>query len=307
MTEPNDRERDLAQDLGDTGRVADIAQLLARYREELLSDADIVTQDAVNHAKAAREGDLRRFFKVLNLEPGECEPALAIEMDIKRLLEVERMWSDACAIARIHCPVNVGESHIREGIPRLAKRVTTLAAELDLAHAEAFKTRAIQTELELAQKMHDVAVKERDFERRANARLRADLKGFEEALGDADAGYRDADAKAKLAHSVIHDLAGAFARLVTAVDLFDLGRITREQLGAEAQASRAKFSAALDRLTEKPTSCQHPRALQVPPYYNGTSWCLDCGAVRGTGANGRNTKWRSPGDEDAKWEWEWGP
>ena len=82
IPEPNDRERDLAQDLGDTGRVADIAQLLARYREELLSDADIVTQDAVNHAKAAREGDLRRFFKVLNLEPGECEPALAIEEHI---------------------------------------------------------------------------------------------------------------------------------------------------------------------------------------------------------------------------------
>lgn len=65
--------------------------------------------------------------------PTWCHPATAIVLDIARLHDIERLWTDACAIARVHCPVSVGRSHIRDGIPALAKRAARLQAERDEA------------------------------------------------------------------------------------------------------------------------------------------------------------------------------
>jgi len=76
---------------------------------------------------------LTRLFVLLNLSvPQDINPVCALEQDIKRLLDTEKLWIQACDIARTHCPVSVGESHIRTGIPRLAKRVKELEEKLSM-------------------------------------------------------------------------------------------------------------------------------------------------------------------------------
>lgn len=71
--------------------------------------------------------------------PRDCDAKIALRTDIIRLLDTERLWTEACAIARIHCPVSVGESHIRQGIPRLAKKLSNAQ---NLAQSEYDRGRA---------------------------------------------------------------------------------------------------------------------------------------------------------------------
>ena len=85
--------------------------------------------------KAAQAAGLAALATRLGLLlPPDYDPYYAIGLDIGRLQEVERLWSQACQIARVHCPVEVGRSHIRDGIPALAERAKS--AEL-LAAAQA--------------------------------------------------------------------------------------------------------------------------------------------------------------------------
>jgi hypothetical protein len=61
--------------------------------------------------------------KALSLHlPNNFDPVETILLDIRRLQEKEQRYLTACDIAAKHCPVNSGESHIRDGIPRLAKK-----------------------------------------------------------------------------------------------------------------------------------------------------------------------------------------
>jgi hypothetical protein len=63
-----------------------------------------------------------------------CDPVTAIVLDIGRLLDVQSRWVKACDVAREHCPVDVGRSHIDPGIPRLAKRAREAEGQRDRAH-----------------------------------------------------------------------------------------------------------------------------------------------------------------------------
>lgn len=58
--------------------------------------------------------------------PADFDPYYAIGLDIGRLQDTERLWRQSCEIARAHCPVSDGLSHIREGIPALARSVPGL-------------------------------------------------------------------------------------------------------------------------------------------------------------------------------------
>ncbi len=40
-----------------------------------------------------------------------------------KVAQIESLWTSACEIARTHCPVEVGRSHIHDGIPRLAAKL----------------------------------------------------------------------------------------------------------------------------------------------------------------------------------------
>lgn len=93
---------------------------------------------------AAREpAPCDHLAEVLNLQlPEHIDPVRAIEMDIRRLLDTEKRWSQACEIAAAHCPVGDGESHVRQGIPRLAAEVQRLRADLEIA--ESRKSNVIQ-------------------------------------------------------------------------------------------------------------------------------------------------------------------
>lgn len=69
------------------------------------------------------------LFAALGLErPENFDPMEALRLDIVRLQDVARLWSEACVLARVHCPVEVGESHIHQGIPRLAAKLAALTA-----------------------------------------------------------------------------------------------------------------------------------------------------------------------------------
>jgi hypothetical protein len=83
---------------------------------------------AQEHAVALRP-------KLLAALATETRKREAAERDIHRLLDIERMWTDACATARAHCPVALGRDHIQDGIPRLAERART--AEQRVAELEA--------------------------------------------------------------------------------------------------------------------------------------------------------------------------
>jgi hypothetical protein len=59
----------------------------------------------------------------------------------ERLADTERLWTEACEVARVHCPCDVGRSHIVQGIPRLAAKVDkwqreagALRARIDAAY-----------------------------------------------------------------------------------------------------------------------------------------------------------------------------
>ncbi|MFH0899068.1 MAG: hypothetical protein V2A73_00420 [Pseudomonadota bacterium] len=62
--------------------------------------------------------------------PDGCDPVEALRLDLRRLLEAQQRWAEACDIARRYCPVDSGESHIRQGIPRLALERAEAVAKL---------------------------------------------------------------------------------------------------------------------------------------------------------------------------------
>ena len=107
-----------------------------RRADERLNDALSGEAEAVRRAeadmralKAKQDAGLAALATRLDLIlPANFDPYYAIGLDIGRLQHTERLWSQACDIARTHCPVDVGLSHIRDGIPMLAKRAE--AAEL---------------------------------------------------------------------------------------------------------------------------------------------------------------------------------
>ena len=69
--------------------------------------------------------------------PVGCDPIMALKLDIKRLQDVERLWGEACALAREHCPVGVGESHIHQGIPRLRAKCDALRDRAEVLERDA--------------------------------------------------------------------------------------------------------------------------------------------------------------------------
>lgn len=78
------------------------------------------------------EAKIDALFTALDLDrPVGVDPMEALRLDINRLRDVERRWSEACEIARAHCPVSDGESHTRDGIPRLAARVCRLLEKIE--------------------------------------------------------------------------------------------------------------------------------------------------------------------------------
>jgi hypothetical protein len=86
--------------------------------------------------KAKQDAGLASLATRLDLFlPADFDPYYAIGLDIGRLQGVERLWSQACEIARAHCPVSDGLSHIREGIPALAKRALDAERQRDEALA----------------------------------------------------------------------------------------------------------------------------------------------------------------------------
>jgi len=109
----------------------------------VLNDAGLLAQGMETNQIArvikGRAGDGSRLLKdflqkiadTLNLElPSHCDHVLAIQLDIRRLQDVERRWSEACELASTHCPVSSGRSHIREGIPALAEHCGDLRVAL---------------------------------------------------------------------------------------------------------------------------------------------------------------------------------
>jgi hypothetical protein len=81
--------------------------------------------------KAKQDAGLAALTTRLGLFlPADFDPYYAIGLDIGRLQDTERLWSQACDIARAHCPVDIGLSHVRDGIPALAKRAEAAAAAL---------------------------------------------------------------------------------------------------------------------------------------------------------------------------------
>ena len=78
------------------------------------------------------ESKIDSLFAALDLErPLDFDPMEALRLGINRLRGVERQWSEACEIARAHCPVGDGESYIRNGIPRLAAKACGLLEEIE--------------------------------------------------------------------------------------------------------------------------------------------------------------------------------
>jgi hypothetical protein len=67
---------------------------------------------------------------------GKTNQELVEGYDKRMLADLKKMWSEACEIARTHCPVDVGRSHLKDGIPKLAKRAADAEAERDKLRAQ---------------------------------------------------------------------------------------------------------------------------------------------------------------------------
>jgi hypothetical protein len=87
-------------------------------------------------AEAALDDALAGIAQALDLklpDPQRSDPVHAIVLDIGRLLGVQQRWTDACELARQYCPVDSGESHIKDGIPKLAARAERAEEQRDRA------------------------------------------------------------------------------------------------------------------------------------------------------------------------------
>lgn len=111
--------------------IATHASGLARHAEDSLGSS-AEKQEAAKAFQAALESRFKAetvrevcetLAKALNLYlRDDFDPVEAIRLDIQRLQKQESRYLTACEIAAKHCPVEWGESHIRDGIPRLAKK-----------------------------------------------------------------------------------------------------------------------------------------------------------------------------------------
>jgi hypothetical protein len=117
-----------------TGCSALLALDKMRARAEIAERERDVWARMIDGDRAERDAaraEVTSIADVLKLEiPTGYDRCAAITADVRRLLEVEQRWTQACEIAREHCPVDVGESHIRQGIPALAKRHAAARAEI---------------------------------------------------------------------------------------------------------------------------------------------------------------------------------
>lgn len=93
--------------------------------------------------------------KQLGQERDAARAELAAES--KRLADLERLWTEACEIAKTHCPCDVGRSYITHGIPRLAARAAGLERALEAARAEAKRAEGLRYTAE-AQRKNALAV-----------------------------------------------------------------------------------------------------------------------------------------------------
>jgi hypothetical protein len=85
--------------------------------------------------KANQDAGLAALATRLDLFlPADFDPYYAIGLDIGRLQDTERLWRQSCEIARAHCPVSDGLSHIRDGIPALAKRAESAELGCEIAY-----------------------------------------------------------------------------------------------------------------------------------------------------------------------------
>ena len=102
---------------------------MAKWLSEAVASAE-AAEGGLLALKAKHTAGLESLAARLGLLlPADCDPYYAIGLDIDRLQYTERMWGQACDIARAHCPVDTGLSHIRDGIPKLAKRAEAAEAK----------------------------------------------------------------------------------------------------------------------------------------------------------------------------------
>lgn len=114
-------------------KAKELAELLLEYPDqEVTVSVDISKGE--NDAGNRAFGEIVEFVNHGNELTLICRGETNCELEPydKRLLhDLTRMWSDACEVARKYCPVEVGRDHLKDGIPRLAKRAAEAEAERD--------------------------------------------------------------------------------------------------------------------------------------------------------------------------------
>jgi hypothetical protein len=100
-------------------------------------DAAVARAEAAEAALAAALAQIAAKLDLVLPPSEQCDHVAAIVLDVGRLLDVQKLWVAACKLVRVHCPVEAGESHIQQGIPRLAKRVGAAEADAKQLRAEA--------------------------------------------------------------------------------------------------------------------------------------------------------------------------
>jgi hypothetical protein len=108
--------------------------------ELLLENPDHIVDVSVDISKDEKDTGARTFGKIIDMVNSArgttlvCTGELNTELDNyeRRLLDdLTKLWHDACEVAREYCPVDVGRSHLKDGIPKLAKRAADAEAERD--------------------------------------------------------------------------------------------------------------------------------------------------------------------------------
>jgi len=109
---------------------ADMIERLTAENARLRGEVEALMSSDMNE----RPADFRATICRVDGHPCEGQgtdtDCNACTAELRRLQDVERLWCEACEVARTHCPVGIGESHIRQGIPRLAQRIAALTADL---------------------------------------------------------------------------------------------------------------------------------------------------------------------------------
>ena len=88
-----------------------------------------MTDERLTPAEALRsDHDPKCHLLNYGAGPGVCDCGWTVEYN-------ERLTMSKLAAAERDCPVGSGESHVRQGIPRLAAEVTRLRADLEIAES----------------------------------------------------------------------------------------------------------------------------------------------------------------------------